>query len=128
MRLPDLSIQAGPREIEFEIELPKGSEWDLAGVNVIGLQSSAPEVLTPGQTRFHADAMRFMLPITALHTGETVLTYDIKLAWIDDGTQSTDERQVVQRVTVEASRGSTVPWVHYKAQGNGGSSATVGEK
>ena len=72
--------------------------------------------------------MRFMLPVTALRTGETVLTYDIKLAWTNDGAQFTDERQLVQRLIVEASRGATVPWVHYKAQGNGGSSATADEK
>jgi hypothetical protein len=128
LRLADLKIQAGPREIEFEIELPKGSQWDLAGVNTITLTSSAPEVAAPGQSRFNESAMAFYVPVTALRTGEAILTYDVRLAWTEQGEQVTDQRQLVQRVFVEAGRGATVPWVHYKALGNGGSSATAGEK
>ena len=127
LRLPDLKLQAGPREIEFEVELPKGAEWDLAGENEITIVSSVPEVASPGQSRFNESAMVFYVPISGLRSGETILTYDIKLAWVEkSGEKCTDQRQVVQRLYVEASRGATVPWVHYKAMCNGTSSATSG--
>lgn len=129
LRLPDLRLQAGPREIEFEIELPKGAQWDLAGENILVLTSSAPDVLTTGPARFNYHAMVFMVPVTALRSGEAVLTYDIKLAWIEkSGSHCTDQRQVMQHVYVERNHGATVPWVHYKANGNGNSSVSSGDR
>ncbi len=117
LRFPDLALMAGPREIEFEIELPKGSTWDTGGVNSLVVQSAAPEVLTSGQAHFAAETMRFMAPVTALIPGEAALVYQVQLAWLDkDGLKCTDQREVVQRVTVEHARGATVPWVHFKAQ------------
>ena len=60
------------------------------------------------------------MPVSALHSGEAVLTYDIKVAWLGkDGEKCSDERQVLQRVFVEPSRGATVPWVHFKVQPQG---------
>jgi hypothetical protein len=128
LRLPDLRLQAGPRELEFEIELPKGAQWDEAGENSVAVTSSAPQVVASGEARFNLHAMFFMIPLTALHSGETLLTYEVRLAWTErTGEQCTDTRQVVQRVYVETGRGATVPWVHYKAQCNGVSSVTAGD-
>src|SRR5687768_525397 len=83
LRLPDLRIQAGPREIEFEIELPKGSEWQLEGDNVLTVTSSDPLVVAPGEVSFEPVSMRFMVPVSALKTGEAVLAYDLRLAWTE---------------------------------------------
>lgn len=119
IRLADLALMAGPREIEFEIELPKGSEWDLEGENTLVVSSSVPSVTTPGQAMFQPVSMRFMVPLSAYNPGEAVLTYGLCVSWIDrSGTKCCDRREVVQRITVEADRGATVPWVHYKAQAN----------
>jgi hypothetical protein len=128
LRLPDLTLQAGPREIEFEVELPKAAEWDLSGENALTIASTAPEVVNTGEARFNHHSMFFMVPVTALRSGETILTYDLKLAWTEkSGTRCTDQRQVVQRVTVERDRGATVPWVHYKAVCNGSGTLTSGD-
>jgi len=125
LRLPDMKLMAGPREIEFEIELPKGGQWNLEGENDLVMTSSAPEVVAPGRADFQHLSMRFMVPVTALRSGETVLTYDLKVAWTDKNGICTDQRQIVQRVSVETGRGATVPWVHYKVQPNGAGSDVV---
>jgi hypothetical protein len=127
LRLPDMKLQAGPREIEFEVELPKGAAWDEGGENAIAITSGSPQVVATGQARFDPHSMRFMIPATALRAGEALLTYDVKLAWVErTGNRCTDTRRVLQRVMVEATRGATVPWVHYKAQGNGTSTVAGG--
>jgi hypothetical protein len=119
IRLADMALMAGPREIEFEIELPKGSTWDLGGSNEVTATSAAPEVVATGETRFDPNSMRFMIPVSALRAGEAALVYDISVCWTEKGGQQCcDKRQVVQRVLVDTARGATVPWVHYKAKAN----------
>jgi len=117
LRLPDLRLMVGPWELEFEIELPKNCEWNLKGDNTLAVSSSDGTTLAVDGASFQPHSMRFMVPVKALRSGEVALTYDIALAWQGkDGTQCRDNRQVVQRVSIDTARGATVPWVHYKAQ------------
>jgi hypothetical protein len=117
LRLPDLEIMAGPREIMFEIELPHNSKWNEAEDNRLIVTSSDPHILSIGEALFEPQSMRFMVPVTALRQGIVAVTYELAVFWCDkNGQCDSDERAVVQKVCVEPSRGATVPWVHYRVK------------
>lgn len=116
IRLPDLEIWAGPRELEFEPELPKGSKFDPQDSPRMEVVSGTPEIISFGPARFEPSSIRLMIPLTAVREGEATVNYRIHIPWVDKaGQRCLDERVLVQKMYVLERGGATVPWVHYKA-------------